>query len=140
MSTMSTTARERDPTPVVESAGGLVTRRGETTIAPSVVAVIAQRAAREVDGVELVSAGGLRGLLETLHPRRAVGARADVATRQTAVELTLAVSWPRPVRQVTEEVRRHVKARVRDLTGYDVADVDITVDALPAPSRRRRVE
>jgi uncharacterized alkaline shock family protein YloU len=90
--------------------------------------------------VELVSAGGLRGLLETLHPRRAAGARADVATRQTAVELTLAVSWPRPVRQVTEEVRRHVKARVRDLTGYDVTDVDITVDALPAPSRRRRVE
>jgi uncharacterized alkaline shock family protein YloU len=63
-----------------------------------------------------------------------------VASRQTAVELTLAVGWPRPVRQVTDQVRRHVKARVQELTGYEVTDVDIAVDDLPAPSRPRRVQ
>jgi hypothetical protein len=30
-----------------------------------------------------------------------------------------------------------VRARVQELTGYDVSDVDITIDALPAPTRRR---
>jgi uncharacterized alkaline shock family protein YloU len=38
---------------------------------------------------------------------------------------------------VTEEVRRHVRGRVQELTGYDVTDVDITVDALPVPTRPR---
>lgn len=122
------------------TGGALVTSRGETTIAPSVVATVARRAAGEVDGVEVVSTGGLRGLIDTLRPDRPTGARAEVASRQTAVELTLAVSWPRPVRQVTDEVRRHVKARVQQLTGYEVTDVDIAVDELPAPSKPRRVQ
>jgi uncharacterized alkaline shock family protein YloU len=122
------------------AGSALVTGRGETTIAPSVVATVAQRAAREVDGVEVVSSGGLRGLIEALRPDRATGTRADVASRHTAIELTLAVSWPRPVRQITDEVRRHVKARVHELTGYEVTDVDIVVDSLPAPSRARRVQ
>ena len=135
MTTPATTLEQQAP-----ATSGLVTGRGETTIAPSVVATIAQRAAREVDGVEVVSTGGLRGVIESLRPDRSTGARADVASRQTAVDLTLAVSWPRPVRQVTEEVRRHVKARVQELTGYEVTDVDISVDALPAPSRPRRVQ
>lgn len=131
----STTARPE----AGQDGDRLVTRRGETSIAPSVVATVAQRAAREVDGVEVVSTGGLRGLIDTMRPGRAPGASADVASRQTAVELTLAVGWPRPVRQVTDEVRRHVKARVQELTGYAVTDVDIVVQSLPAPSRPSRV-
>lgn len=134
MTTPATTLEQQAP-----ATSGLVTGRGETTISPSVVATVAQRAAREVDGVEVVSTGGLRGVIESLRPDRSTGARADVASRQTAVDLTLAVSWPRPVRQVTDEVRRHVRARVQELTGYEVTDVDISVDALPAPSRPRRV-
>ncbi len=123
-----------------EAGGKLFTGRGETTIAPSVLAAVAQQAAREVEGVEVVSTGGLRGLIDTLRPDRETGARADVASRQTAVEVTLAVSWPRPVRQVTDEVRRHVKTRVQELTEYEVTEVDIVVDVLPAPSRSRRVQ
>jgi uncharacterized alkaline shock family protein YloU len=135
---VAVTAEQRQPAD--PSAGALATRRGDTTVAPSVVAVVARRAAREVDGVEVVSTGGLRGLIDTLRPDRASGSRADVASRQTAVELTLAVSWPRPVRQVVDEVRRHVKSRVQELTGYEVTDVDIVVDALPAPPQARRVQ
>lgn len=138
---MSTTIPLADgqETTTVGPARGLVTSRGETTIAPSAVATVAQRAAQEVDGVEVVSSGGLRGWIDTLRPDRATGTRADVASRHTAVELTVAVCWPRSVRQVTDEVRRHVRARVRELTGYDVADVDIVVAELPPPSRPRRV-
>lgn len=136
----SVTAPEQHTKPFVVGEDGVIAGRGETTIAPSVVAIIAQRAAGEVDGVEVVSAGGLSGLIETLRPDRTTGTRADVASRQTAVSLTVSVHWPRPVRQVTDEVRRHVKTRVRELTGYDVADVDIVVDSLPAPSRPRRVQ
>ena len=137
---MSTASQMAIPQEAPTAGRALVTERGETTIAPSVVATVAQRAAREVDGVEVVSSGGLRGLIDSVRPDRATGTRADVASQHTAIELTLAVSWPRPVRQVTEEVRRHVKARVHKLTGYEVTDVDIVVEALPAPSRPRRVQ
>jgi uncharacterized alkaline shock family protein YloU len=135
-----TMAPDPAATPPRARTAELVTHRGETTIAPSVVARIARRAATEVDGVDVVSGGGLRGLLEALRPDRPTGARADMASRQTAVELTLAVCWPRGVRAVTNEVRRRVKARVQELTGYVVTDVDIVVDALPSPSPSRRAQ
>jgi uncharacterized alkaline shock family protein YloU len=116
----------------------LATSRGETTIAPGVVAKIARQAAREVDGVELAGASGLRGLLGRVLPGPAApGVGADLASRRTALDLHVSVAWPRPLGTVTEEVRRHVRDRVQHLTGYDVTDVDITVDALPAPVRRR---
>jgi uncharacterized alkaline shock family protein YloU len=129
-----------DATQARPRTGELVTGRGVTTIAPSVVATIAKRTAQEVDGVEVVSGGRLRGLVDTLRPGRTTGARADVASRHTAVELTVAVLWPRPVRDVTDTVRTHVKSRVQELTGYKVTDVDIAVEALPSPSRGRRAE
>lgn len=116
----------------------LVTSRGETTIASGVVAKIARQAAREVDGVELAGASGLRGLLGRVLPGpTAPGVSADLASRRTALDLHLSVAWPRPVATVTDEVRRHVRSRVQELTGYDVSDVDITIDALPVPTRQR---
>lgn len=109
----------------------LATNRGTTTIAPRAVAKIARRAASEVDGVEVAEASGLRGLLS-----RGGGASADVATRQTALDLRLEVAWPRPVNQVTSAVRHHVRNRVQELTGYEVTDVDIVIDSLHQPTRR----
>jgi uncharacterized alkaline shock family protein YloU len=140
VSVAPTTAPGVDATRGPARTEELVTRRGETSIAPSVIATVAKQAAGEVAGVEVVSGGGLRGLVDTLRPDRAAGARAEVASRQTAVELTVAVCWPLPVGDVTDKIRSHVKARVHELTGYAVTDVDIAVDALPSPSRRRRVQ
>ena len=114
----------------------LATPRGETTIVPGVVAKLAGAAAAEVDGVELASATGLRGLLSWVRPGGA-GASAEVASRRTAIDLHLSVAWPNALGSVTEQVRTHVRRRVQALTGYEVTDVDIVVDDLPVPSRRR---
>lgn len=113
--------------------GELATSRGETVISPAVVATVARCAAGEVDGVEVVDGSGLRSILG-----RAEGASADVASRETAIDLRLAVCWPRPIITVVHEVRQHVRARVQELTGYAVTDVDIVVSDLPAPSRPTR--
>lgn len=119
-------------------ADELVGPRGETVITAGVVAKVAGVAAAEVDGVELASASGLAGLMSKLRPSEVSGASADVASRRTAIDLHLSVAWPRPVVQITNEVRRNVRTRVQQLTGYDVTEVDIVVDALPVPSRRTR--
>lgn len=122
--------------PETERFEGLVTSKGETTITPEVVAKVARKAASEIDGVELVSGGGIRGLL-SMARAAPPGASADVASRQTALDLNVSVVWPRPVRSVTDQVRAAVRSKVEELTGYEVTDVDINVESLPAPSRPR---
>ncbi|MBW3610386.1 MAG: Asp23/Gls24 family envelope stress response protein [Actinobacteria bacterium] len=106
--------------------------KGRTVVAPRAVVAIAGQAATEIDGVELVSRSGVRRLLADLWPGAGPdGASAQVGQGVTAVELHLAVSWPRPVVEVAAATRAHVQDRVGELTGYTVTEVDIVVDALP---------
>lgn len=112
--------------------------KGRTVVAARAVVAIARQAATEIEGVELVSRSGLGRLWSDLWP---VGgptdASAEVGVGVTAVELHLSVSWPRPVAEVAAAARRHVQARVSELTGYRVTEVDIVVDALPPAERVR---
>lgn len=109
---------------------------GRTLVRSRAVVAIARRAASEVDGVELVSRSGARRLLGDLLPGgSAAGASAQVGEGVTAVELHLAVSWPCPVAEVAAAARSHVQARVGELTGYTVTEVDIVIDALPLAGR-----
>ncbi|CAN5791571.1 hypothetical protein BH24ACT2_BH24ACT2_04750 [soil metagenome] len=116
---------------------------GDTVIAARAVASIARRAAGEVEGVELVSRSGLGRFLAGLLPGggHGAGASAEVGRASTSLTLHLSLRWPSPVGQVAESARRHVQSRVSELTGYSVTEVDIVVDALPAPgpARTRRV-
>lgn len=119
------------------------TVRGDTVIAARAVASIARQAAGEVEGVELVSRSGLGSFLAGLLPGGggSEGASAEVGQGSTSLALHLSVGWPSPVGQVADSARRHVQARVSELTGYTVTEVDIVVDSLPAPgtNRTRRV-
>ncbi len=109
---------------------------GHTTIAPRAMVAIARQAASEVDGVELVAEPGLRRLMAELLPGGGGhGATATVASGTAAMGLHLAVCWPRPVAQLTGEVRRHVRDKVQELTAYRVTEIDIVVDVLPPAGR-----
>ncbi|GII34987.1 Asp23/Gls24 family envelope stress response protein [Planotetraspora mira] len=55
---------------------------------------------------------------------------ASVSGGVAAVRYRLAIRYPAPVRQVTSEVRHHVRQRMRELTGIDVESVDIDVVGL----------
>lgn len=125
-----------DPTQVPTVAGA-------TVIAARAVSSIARRAAGEVDGVELVSRSGLGRFFAGLLPGGggAGGASAEVGHGSASLALHLSVGWPRPIGEVAEDARRHVRARVTELTGYTVSDIDVVVDALPEPgsARPRRV-
>ncbi len=118
---------------------GLVTEHGTTTIAPAVIAAVARKAATEVHGVAGVEATGLRGVMASLRSSSAGGATADVAARRASLDLRIAVQWPQPIHEVTVAARDHVRARVAELTGHAVTDVDIAVVSLPAaPGRPQR--
>lgn len=123
------------------TAGGLLTPRGETMIAPQVVEKIASRAATEVDGVGGVVRTGLGRLLPWVSDASGPQAEADFDRRSVALDLTVNVRYPEPVTKVTDNVRGHVMLRLSELTGLEVTEVNITVDELVAPrgKARRRV-
>ena len=119
-----------------------MTARGETIIAPQVVEKIATQAASEVAGVGGVVQGGLGRFLPWVSGDSPAEASADVDQDTVAVNLTVNVLYPEPVRKVTGEVRDHVTRRLADLTGLAATEVNIRVDELVLQRgvARRRVE
>ena len=122
---------------------------GTISIADGVVSKIAARAAAEnpdagaaaarMLGRAVPGAGhlGVRGTdLEAL-PKTSV----EVDGSKAFVTLEISVRWPASVPEITGQVRRHVRDRVRELTGLDVDEVHITVadlatDITPPPRVR----
>lgn len=131
----SASARGSDDTPKA-----LITPRGVTTIAPSVVEKLASRAAGEVDGVEgEVQASGPGRLLPWTSASEAVKASADVRQDRVRLSLDLKLGYPRPLKRTTEAVRTHVIERITQWTGLQVDRVDISVTSLgekPVPQPR----
>lgn len=115
--------------------------RGTTRCADRVVEKIAARAVDEVDAAR----GAARRVLGVpltrdagQHPAR-VNAEVDGDLVTVAVEMAL--TYPAPIRRTTREVRHHVIARVRELAGLTVKEVDIEIVRLTGedtPTRRVR--
>ena len=122
---------------------------GTISIADGVVSKIAARAAAEnpdagaaaarMLGRAVPGAGymGVRGTdLEAL-PKTSV----EVDGSKAFVNLEISVRWPASVPEITGQVRRHVRDRVRELTGLDVDEVhivvaDLATDIAPPPRVR----
>ena len=109
-------------------------RRGSLTIADRVVEKVAAQAVTEVDlatgAPRTVLGRTLLGRAPEPDPDRPARAQAHVDGRLVTVAVTLAVQWPAPVRQVAEQVRRHLTSRIGELTGLQVAQVDVDVPTL----------
>lgn len=122
---------------------------GTISIADAAVTKIAARAAAEnpdagaaaarMLGRVVPGAGrlGVRGTDLQGLPKTSV----DVDGAKAFVTLELSVRWPASVPDVTAQVRHHVRDRVRDLTGLDVAEVhivvaDLATDIAPPPRVR----
>ncbi len=122
---------------------------GRITVADRVVTKIAARAAAEnpdagaavarVLGRAVPGAGhlGVRGTdLEAL-PKTTV----QVDGSKAYVSLEIAVRWTASIAEVTGQVRRHVRERVRELAGLEVDEVhivvaDLATDITPPPRVR----
>ncbi|MEU4538809.1 Asp23/Gls24 family envelope stress response protein [Streptosporangium sp. NPDC023825] len=104
-------------------------RRGRTDIPGRVVSRIAARAAGEVARVREVGERrplSLRG-----------GTRATLDGELATLRLDVTVEYPASIREVAEEVRRHVARRVMALTGMDVGHIDVLVtNVVPAHDDR----
>ena len=102
--------------------------KGEVKIADEVVAIIAALAATEVEGVasmagnitnELISRLGMKNLSK--------GVKVDVLEGVVAVSLTLNLKYNYSVVEVSGKVQEKVKNAIENMTGLEVADVNIKV-------------
>ena len=107
--------------------------QGKTAIADGVVAKIAGIAAREVDGVHDLTPMGAGAAIAGIATRitrgdqRASGVSVEVGQREAAVDLNMTVNYGVSIPQVALSVRQNIMARVREMTGLTVKEVNINV-------------
>ncbi|MBA2436841.1 MAG: Asp23/Gls24 family envelope stress response protein [Acidimicrobiia bacterium] len=123
------------PETVSTKASALVTERGRTTIADSVVAKIAGIATREIAGVHEMGTGAARavGALRDRLPgasRTNVsrGVAVEVGERQAAVDIDIVCEYGVRIVDVADAVRRNITDRVQSMTGLEITEVNIAVD------------
>ena len=101
---------------------------GEVKIADEVVAIIAALAATEVEGVasmdgnitnEVIGKLGIKNLSK--------GVKVDVLEGVVTVSLALNIKYNYSIVDVTGKVQEKVKNAVENMTGLEVADVNIKV-------------
>ncbi|WIX98380.1 Asp23/Gls24 family envelope stress response protein [Amycolatopsis mongoliensis] len=116
-----------------------VEERGSLVVAGRAVERIAAHAARELPDVGGAAGRVLGVAVGGEDADRSVKVDAAVDGDTVRLSARLSVTYPASVARTTEHARDHLRERVRELTGLDVARVDITVTALhaPAPASRR---
>lgn len=101
---------------------------GEVQIADEVVAIIADLASTEVEGVasmagnitnELVSRLGMKNLSK--------GVKVEVTEEHVSVELSLNIQYGYNIPQVSAQVQEKVKTAIENMTGLTVLDVNIKI-------------
>ena len=109
---------------------------GEVKIADEVVAIIAALAATEVEGVasmagnitnELISRLGMKNLSK--------GVKVDVLEGVVTVSLALNMKYTYSIMDVSAKVQEKVKSAVENMTGLEVADVNVKVAGVEMESQ-----
>ena len=101
---------------------------GEVKIADEVVAIIAALAATEVDGVASMAGNITNEVIGKLGIKNlSKGVKVDVLECVVTVSLALNLKYDYSIMEVTKKVQEKVKNAVENMTGLEVADVNIKV-------------
>ena len=115
---------EKRTTYKIQDGGGI----GEVKIADEVVTIIAGLAATEVEGVasmggnitnELVGKLGMKNLSK--------GVKVTILEGVVTVDLTLNIDFGKNILDVSRMVQDKVKTSIENMTGLEVADVNIRI-------------
>lgn len=107
---------------------------GEVKIADEVVAIIAGLAAMEVDGVSSLIGNTTRELVSKLGMKSlSKGVKVDVLDGIVTVSLVLNLKYGYSIKDTTTKVQEKVKAAIENMTGLEVADVNIRVAGVDVP-------
>ena len=107
---------------------------GEVKIADEVVAIIAGLAAMEVEGVASRAGKGTRERISKLGMKSlSKGVKVDVLDGIVTVSLALNLNYGYSIKEITSKVQEKVKTAIENMTGLEVADVNIRVAGVEIP-------
>lgn len=106
---------------------------GRLDVADQVVEKVASHAVTLVAGAAAAPRRVLGMNVGEARPEGAASVSAEVHDGVASVQATIAVSWPKSVQAVAEEVRRRIRAEVTSLTGLQVDHVDVDVVSMTVP-------
>ena len=107
---------------------------GEVKIADEVVAIIAGLAAMEVEGVSSMTGNATRELVSKFGMKSlSKGVKVDVLDDIVTVSLVLNLNYGYSIKDTTQRVQEKVKAAIENMTGLEVADVNIRVAGVDMP-------
>ena len=103
-------------------------------IADEVVAIIAGLAAMEVEGVSSMTGNATRELVSKFGMKSlSKGVKVDVLDGIVTVSLVLNLNYGYSIKDTTQRVQEKVKAAIENMTGLEVADVNIRVAGVDMP-------
>ena len=109
---------------------------GEIKIADEVVSIIAGLAAMEVDGVASMAGNATRELISKLGMKSlSKGVKVDVLEGVVTVSLALNMKYNYSIMDVSAKVQEKVKSAVENMTGLEVADVNVKVAGVEMESQ-----
>ena len=101
---------------------------GDVKIADEVVAIIAGLAATEVEGVASMAGNITNELISKLGMKKlSRGVKVDVLEGVVTVSLALNLKYNYSIVDVTARVQEKVKSAIENMTGLEVADINIRV-------------
>lgn len=107
--------------------------RGETTMAAQVIEKIAAQVA-----LDETLAGGSSGGFLGLGGRTDLGAKPKTSVEVTgnfaSLKVEVALPYPTPLREASNQLRQRLMARVQELTGLEVKQVDVSIAWLSSSS------
>ena len=110
--------------------------KGEIKIADEVVAIIAALAATEVEGVASMAGNITNELIGKLGMKNlSKGGKVDVLEGIVTVSLALNLKYNYSIVEVSARVQEKVKNAIENMTGLEVADVNIKVAGVEMESQ-----
>ncbi len=110
--------------------------KGEIKIADEVVAIIAALAATEVEGVVSMAGNITNELIGKLGMKNlSKGVKVDVLEGIVTVSLALNLKYNYSIVEVSARVQEKVKNAIENMTGLEVADVNIKVAGVEMESQ-----
>ena len=110
--------------------------KGEIKIADEVVAIIAALAATEVEGVASMAGNITNELIGKLGMKNlSKGVRVEVLSGIVNVDVALNIAYGYSIPEVSAKVQERVKSAIENMTGLEVADVNIKVAGVEMESQ-----
>lgn len=104
---------------------------GEVQISDDVLAVISAMAAMEVDGVVAMAGNITAEIVSRLGMKKlSKGVRIDVADNNVMIDLSIVLRMNENVLAISKKVQDKVKTTVENMTGMEVANVNVNISSV----------